>query len=350
LSGKNGPSDKKRRNRAPSGQPRMSDVAELAGVSSLTVSRVFHHPEKVRENTRRKVEEAARKLHYVPNLVAGSLASTNSKVIAALVPHISNNVFSDVVQGVSDVLRSQGYYLLLGSTGASPEEEERLVTTLLGQRPAGMILYGGNHTSRTRGLLKRADIPVVETGNLVKRRIDRVVGFSNFDAGKAMTRFLAERGYRRIGFVSAPRRTNDRVKHRWQGYLEVVRELGLVESPDLYEEVPPLQLEEGARALTRIIERKTQVDAVFFASDVLAVGALFECQRRGISVPKDLAIVGFDDQQIATQVVPRLTTVHVPRYQIGLKAAEMLLQALDNPKAKKRVIDVGFEIADRETA
>ena len=328
----------------------MSDVADLAGVSSLTVSRVFHHPEKVRENTRRKVEEATRQLNYVPNMLAGSLASTQSKVVAALVPHISNSVFADVVQGVSDVLRSQGYYLLFGSTGSSPKEEERLVRTLLAQRPTGMILYGGNHTSGTRGLLKRANIPVVETGGLVKRRIDRVVGFSNFDAGKAMTQFLAERGYRRIGFVSAPLRTNDRVAQRRQGYLEAVRELGLVESPELQEEVPPLHLAEGARALARIIERKTEVDAVFFASDVLAVGALFECQRRGLSVPGDIAIVGFDDQQIATQVVPPLTTVHVPRYKIGCKAAEILLQALDNPKAKRKVIDVGFEIVDRETA
>ena len=340
---------KNRRKRLPSGQPRMSDVAALAGVSALTVSRVFRHPEKVTEATRKKVEAAAQQLHYVPNLLAGSLASTHSQVIAALVPFISNGVFADIVQGISDLLRSRGYYLLLANTGSSAEEEERLVATLLGQRPAGMILHGGNHTRETRGLLRSAKIPVVETGSLVKRRIDRVVGYSNFDAGRAMTRFLIERGHRRIGFVSAAPRTNDRAAQRRLGYLAALQEAGLPESPNLMVEVPPLGLAEGAAALATLVERDRNIDAVFFAADVLAVGALFECQRRGLSVPGDLAVAGFDDQQMATQIVPPLTTVHVPRYEMGRKAAELLLDALDAPTRGPRVVDVGFEIAIRAT-
>jgi LacI family gluconate utilization system Gnt-I transcriptional repressor len=331
------------------GQTRMEDVARRVGVSIVTVSRTLHRPEKVSEKTRRRVLRAIAATGYVENLVAGSLASNRTNVIAAIVPTLSNPAYGMSVHAISEVLRKNGLHLLLGTSGFSTTEEESLIATFLGRRPDGLFLHGCRHTPQARRLLRNAGVPVVETGDLVKRPLDMVVSYSNFDAAKAMTAHLLAKGYRRIGFVSAPVAENDRHLHRWRGYRAALHQHGVLYHPAYFLE-RPFGLHYGAEALLTTLDRHPDVEAIFFASDVFAVGALLECLRQAWPVPQKVAIAGFGDQEIAREVVPSLSTVRIPREEIGRLAGQMLLDRLQGQAVKRKIVDVGFEIIDRASA
>ena len=328
---------------------RMEDVAQRAAVSVMTVSRALRQPDKVAEATRERIARAMRELDYVPDAIASSLALRRSRIVALVVPSVSNPVFADPIQGMADGLRGRGYHLLLAGTSAAPEDAEALVRTLLGHRPAGFVIHGANHTEAMRRLLRQAATPVVEIGSLPRRPIDMVVGCSNAAAARAMTEWLLARGYRRIGLISAPVRHNDRAAERRRGYRAALRAAGLGPRPE-WEIEREHGVDEGAAALAVLLERRERLDAVFCAGDVWAIGALFECRRRGIGVPGDLAVVGFDGQAIGAQTVPALTTVQVHRYEMGRRAALLLLARLAGEATGNRRLDLGHELVIRESA
>jgi LacI family transcriptional regulator, gluconate utilization system Gnt-I transcriptional repressor len=328
---------------------RMADIATRAGVSMITVSRVLYKPGKVAPATRQRVQAIIDETGYVPNLIAGSLASNRSHVIAAIVPTLRNPVFGRTVHEVSEILRTHGYHLLLGRSTFSPAEEEALVTTFLARRPDAVFLHSTRHTEGAKRILLNARIPIVETGDLVKPGLDMVVSYSNYDAGKAMTNYLVTRGYRRIAFVSAPKKQNDRAMQRWRGYRRALVHHGLRYEADLVLEVA-LGLREGAEAIVELVHRRSPAQAVFFAGDVWAVGALLECHRRGWEVPGKVGIAGFDDQEMATESIPPLTTIRVPREEIGRRAGQMLVDRLDGKPVEPRRVDVGFSLIERGSA
>lgn len=337
------------RRRGAPGHVRMADIARRASVSMITVSRVLGKPEKVAPETRRRVQAAIRETGYVPNLIAGSLASNRSRVIAAIVPTIRNPVFGRTIDGVSEVLRAHGYHLLLGRSGVSPAEEEVLIATFLGRRPDAVFLHTTRHSEGSRRLLLNARIPIVETGDLVKPGLDMVVSYSNFQAGQTMTEYLVTRGYRRIAFVSRPKRENDRAMQRWRGYRRALARHGIRYDPDLVLEAA-LGLRAGGDALVELLDRRRPPRAVFFGADDSAVGALLACQRRGWAVPGKVGIVGFDDQEIAAEAIPPLTTMRVPREEIGRRAGQMLVDRLDGKLVEPRRVDVGFSLIERSSA
>lgn len=325
---------------------KMEDVARLAGVSAITVSRALNHPEKVAEATRLRVLEAVEATGYIPNSVAGSLASRKTRVIGALVPTITNSIFADTIDGLSDVLTPAGYQLLLGATGYSLETESQLIGAVLAQRPAGLLATGLQHNTHAHSLLRATDIPIVETWNTDGEPVDMAVGFSNYRACYEMVRTLHARGPRRIGFVCAPTQANDRAEQRLNGYRGAVRELGLDDDPRLEREAK-FSFRAGGQRLLELLDERPAVEAIFFANDILAIGALLECQRRRIRVPDDLALAGFDDVDLAAQVNPGLTTVRIPRYEIGRRAAEMMLQRIGGGRVEPPALDLGFEIVER---
>ena len=334
-----------RRSRA-HGTVRIEEVARLAGVSAITVSRVLNTPAKVAEKTRKAVWEAIERTGYIPNQLAGSLASNRSRTIGVIIPTVVNSIFADKVQGMTDVLSREGYQLLLANSGYSLEVEAQLVAAFVAQRPSGLVITGVTHAERTRSLLARAGIPVVETWSLSSEPIDMLVGFSNEDAAYAMVRHLAGLGYRKIALVSAPVADNDRAASRVEGYRKAVRELGLACDPRLEREAS-FSLRNGALALQELLAEHRGIEAVFFANDILAAGALLECQRRGLRVPGDIGIAGFDDVDLAAEIVPGLTTVRIPRYEIGARAAALILDRIAGREPSENVIDLGFEIVTR---
>ncbi len=327
---------------------RMQDVAKRASVSAMTVSRALRAPDQVSEKTRRRIARAVRDVGYVPNELAGGLRAFNrTKLVAAIVPSVRNSLFAATSHGMSDALRARGINLMLGDSHYSPDEEEDLVTAFLAQRPCGIVLHDVVRSPHARKLLLKSGIPVVEVGDLTRSPLDMVVSYSNYAAGKAMTRHLVERGYRRIGFASLATAITARSAARLKGYKAALREAALTIDPARIIEVEG-GFASGGAALVKLVE--AGADAVFFAGDVLAVGAALECQRRGWRVPGRVAIASFDDHEIAAQVSPALTALKIPRYEIGRRAAELILERHSGVKHRKPVvIDVGFEIIARDS-
>jgi LacI family gluconate utilization system Gnt-I transcriptional repressor len=325
---------------------RMRDVAERAGVSTMTVSRVLNDPDRVSPEVRRRVEDAVRDIGYVPNRLAGSLSSNRSNVAGLIVPSIRNTLFSDTIQGISDVLRRNGHHLMVADSGYSPAEEEALVTAFIAQRVAGLMLHNTTHTPALRTLIRRSGVPVVENGMLTDDPLDMVVSYSNAGAARAMTLHLLRLGYRRIGLVTLPLLHNERSRERREGYAAALAESGLAVDPRIMLEMPP-GLPSGCEAIIRLVEMSPSVDAVFFAGDVLAIGALLECQRRGWAVPGRVAIASFDDVDLLRQLNPAITTVRLPRLEIGRRSAEILLDRIRGRSAERIRVDLGFEIIQR---
>jgi LacI family gluconate utilization system Gnt-I transcriptional repressor len=221
------------------------------------------------------------------------------------------------------------------------------VRAFVGRRPDGLILTGVAHTPGTRRLLRDARIPVVETWTLTRRPIDMNVGYSDEGASGAMVRHLAALGYRRLGFLCGPITGNDRARRRLRGFLAAVREIGLAD--DRVVTLEATDEHAGGVGLRTLLGRHSDLDAVFCSSDVFAVGALFECQRRGWAVPERLAVAGFQGLPITAEVVPSLTTIEVPRYQMGREAAAMLVRRLEGADPGPAIIDVGFRIVTRQS-
>lgn len=326
----------------------MRDVAAAAGVSAITVSRALAHPDKVSKATRRRVLKAVRELDFVPNSVARSLSSNRTRMLAAIVPNIGNPVYARTIYAMSEALRGHGLHLMLGNSGFSPAGEERILVPFLARRPEAIILHERKHTAAARQLLLKSGIPIVETGDLGGAPLDMLVSYSNADAAAAMTTHLLDRGYRRIAFVSTPVAENPRHMQRRAGFLRALRGRGIEPAQHLLVEVE-FGHRQGAEALSRLADADRNVDAVFFASDVLAVGATFECLRRGWRVPERLAIAGFDDQEIAREAVPPLTTVRIHREEIGRRAAAMLIARLEGAQDGPKIVDVGFELVVRSS-
>jgi LacI family gluconate utilization system Gnt-I transcriptional repressor len=328
---------------------RLRDVAELAGVSTMTVVRTMREPAKVADTTRARVEAALLRTGYTPDLVARALASQRTGMIAALAPLLSNSLIADVVQGMSDAVAGYGFHMMIGATGFSLEREEELVRAFLARRVDAIFVTGIMHTPDTVRMLRDAGIPVVEGANLPEAPIDSAVGFSNFNAARSVVRHLCGRYEGPTGCIVASSVGNDRMRDRHGGWAAALEESGRAADPSLTATVE-LSLEAGAAALGTLMARHPNLRAVFCGSDVLAAGALFECQRRGIDVPGRLAIAGFDDLDIARQVVPALTTVRVPRYEIGWNAGQMIIDRIAGRARGPRTVDLGFDLLVRASA
>lgn len=335
------------------GTIRMTDVARVAGVSLVTVSRAINQPDKLAPDTLTVVQQAITQLGYVPNLMAGSLASSRSRIIAAMVPTISNLVFAETIEALTERLNASGYQLLLAQTHYRQESEPHLLDTFLGRRVDGVVLLGDvQHAHSPQGLgpsieqrLRESGIPVVQTWDLLPNPIDMQVGFSNFAVGQAAGNYLCQQGHRNIGFIGAD---EPRSNARLQGLRSAVQAQGgtVFAAPT----APPAGIEAAAPQLTQLLQQKTHFSAVFCNSDLLAAGVLFECRERGLNVPEQLAVMGLGDMPIAAAASPKITTIRLHRRHIGEITAKLLIDSLQNKSARETSIDIGFDIIQRASA
>ncbi len=325
------------------------EIAKRVGVAPMTVSRVLSNPEMVAPATRAKVLEAIEAAGFVPNRLASSMKG-NGRMIGTVVPPLINSGIAEQVQGMSDECQQGGYSMLLVQGEFTLEAEEASIRTLLGWRPAGMILQSFVQSEAARQLLVSSGAPVVEISEIKGRQpIDMVVGVSNFETAYAMTMHLAAKGYKRIGFVSTPIHGNDRLQQRRTGYHAALTELGVRNHASMEVEVP-ITAAGGAQALVTLTGRHKDIDAIFFSSDTLAIGAVQECHRRGWAIPGRIGIAGYGDMDLAAQLYPPLTTVRVNRYEMGRRAARQLLDRLGGKQKLAAITSLGFEIVDRESA
>jgi LacI family gluconate utilization system Gnt-I transcriptional repressor len=325
----------------------LADVARLAGVSPATVSRVLNEPLLVKPDTIEAVKKAIAQVGYTPNLLAGGLASSRTRLVAVIVPTIANSIFSDTVQAITDSLSQAKYQTLVGLSGYELNKEDDLLNAIVSRRPDGIILTGTLHPADTRARLLSANIPVVETWDLTPTPIDMVVGFSHPAVGQSVARHLMAKGYSSFGIISAG---DQRAEARHQALRQELAAAGLDQPRTAF--VPaPSRMAFGRDGLAQLLAGGPRPDVVVCSSDALAQGALAEAHSRGIVVPHDMAVMGFGDLDFAAYTYPALTTVRIDRFAIGRIAADALLarmQKFETPPAA--IVDVGFSIVDRESA
>ena len=324
----------------------MEDVAREAGVSLVTVSRAINQPDMLAPETLAQVREAIERLRYVPNLTAGSLASSRSRIVAAVVPTLGSSIFSDTIDGLSQALVKARYQLLVGQTHFQASEERQLVDAFIGRRVDGLMLIRSAPGREVDERLARASVPMVETWDLPRRAGELVVGFSNRDAGTAAGRYLAGKGYRQLGFLGSE---GGRSAARLAGLRAAAKTGGLPE-PLLEALSPTASLIEAAEGFHALRARAPDLRAVLCSNDMVAAGVLFECARHGLAVPGTIAVMGFADLPIAASIAPRLTTVQVPSHDIGFRAGQLLLARIDGDDQSPSRIDLGFRIIERESA
>lgn len=339
------PSRPERNHSRATGSVTLVHVAKLAGVSPITVSRAVNQPDKVAPKTLDKVQKAIELTGYVPNLLAGGLASRRSRLIAAIVPFIANSVYAETIKFFSEKIRDAGYQVLLGESGYGEEQEESLVSTILRSRPDGVFLTGINHSPQTKRLLMAANIPVVETWDITPTPLDVVIGFSHQSIGRAVAEYLVARKYERIGILTGD---DHRAQLRQQAFVTTLEENGRTGVSTSTVPVPTSFLL-GRVGMARLLDGGFIDGAVFCSSDTLAQGALAEIQSRGLEIPGQIALVGFGDQSYAAYTVPPLTTIKFDRALIGQKAAEALLARFHGDPFEQKIIDVGFELIERQT-
>ncbi|MEN4871284.1 LacI family DNA-binding transcriptional regulator [Kosakonia cowanii] len=325
--------------------PTLDDVARAAGLSSMTVSRALNTPDQVRSETVKKVLAAVKATGYIPNALAGGLASRRSKLVAVLVPHLNDPLFADTLQAMGETLSQRGYQMLLCSAGYTPQSETELVSTLMSRRPDGIVLTGIHHANDLKKIIFNASVPVVETWDITPTPIDMLVGFSHEKAGLATAEYLLGKGYRRPGLVWTTERT---AAQRKNGLYEGLARHGITDAPCVESQLPA-RFADGRAGAAQLLET-TELDVIICGSDTLAQGAIGELQARGLRVPQDVAVMGFGDLDFAAATVPAITTVALDRYAIGARAATLLANRIEGRSDGEQIIDIGFHLTERESA
>jgi len=340
-----------RRSRRKSGGTTLRDVAALAGVAPITASRALNTPNAVSEQILLRVRRAVEQTGYVPNMLAGGLASRKSRLVAAVIPTISGNVFLEMVQSLTASLAAYGYQLMLGQSGYEDSREDELLETIIGRRPDGVVLTGIMRSAQGRQRLLTSGIPVVETWDLTPNPIDMLVGFSHEKVGEAVARYLHGKGKRRVATLSA---NDQRAQRRMKAFSDTALALDMVAPGET--EVPgwllsaPTNVGMGRAGLRELLARHPGIDALFCSSDMVALGVLTEAQAMGIDVPGRLAVVGLGDLSFSRDLNPALTTVRIDGARIGATAARFIVERSEEREVRDGIVDIGFSIIERDSA
>lgn len=328
--------------------PTLADVASLADVSENTVSRVIRDKGYVSLETRKRVNEAVRKLGYVPNRAAGSLASSSSLIIGVILPSLSNIVFPEVLRGIHAGLAGTPYQPMIGVTDYDLKKEELLISSLLAWKPAAIITTGCEHTAAARRMLKNSGVRVGELMDIDHRPIDLAVGLSHRQAGQSVAAHLVERGYAKIAYVGHNLSADKRAHARYLGLVDGLEKAGLVLRAEKRTDGPSSTLA-GRAALAELLSHNDDVDVVVFSNDDMAVGGYMHCLAAQIAVPETLALFGFNGLEVGQTLPKPLSTILSPRFAIGKTATELLLS---NPSRSKKpqIVDTGFSIIEGSTA
>jgi LacI family gluconate utilization system Gnt-I transcriptional repressor len=335
-----------KRSRRNSGAITLHDVARLAGVSPITASRAINKPEQVSSELLKRVEDAVARTGYVPNRMAGGLASSRSKLIAAVVPSTVISVFNETIESLNNTLFDAGYQLMLGQSAYSSEREELLLNSIIGRRPDGIFLTGIMQPGKGRVRLMASGIPVVETWDLTPTPIDMLIGFSHTDIGFAVAKYLMNKGKKRFAVIRAE---DERADRRTVAFTKTIIEANL-SAPYVVNVGAQRSIKSGREAMAKILSEAPKSDAVFCSSDLLAFGAITEARSKKIEVPDQVAVMGFGDVPFVADMLPALTTVRINGDKIGELAAHYLMDRAEGKVIAEPIVNVGFSIIERDTA
>ena len=327
----------------------LADVAREGGVSQITVSRVIRNKGAISEGTRERVEQAIQRVGYVPNRLAGSLASAGSDLIGVIVPSLRSIIFHHVLRGVNEAISAAGYRSVVGTTEFRRDEEERLVTSLLSWRPAAMIIVAFDHLESTELLLRASKVNLVEITDTDREPVGVALGFSHWRAGHETGRYLIERGYRHFGFLAQDLEGDAYAGRRYQGFREALHAAGLSVVGERITSLPHDATLDGKAAMGALLADHPKIDAVYFSHDEMAVGGYFYCLEAGIDVPGRLAIAGFNGIDLGQALPQPLTTVLSDRYKLGRLAGQAALALIEGEDVAPST-DVGFTLIRGATA
>ena len=302
----------------------LRDVSEACGVSEMTVSRVLRNRGDVSSATREKVLAAAKNLGYVPNQIAGSLASQRVNLVAVVIPSLSNMVFPEVLTGINRVLDSTPLQPVFGVTDYLPEKEEQVLYEMLSWRPSGVIIAGLEHSDATRAMLQNAGIPVVEIMDTDGTPVDSVVGISHRRAGRKMANAIIKQGYSRIGFLGTKMPLDHRARKRFEGFTEGLTKAGIeIEDREFYSGGSALA--KGREMTQAMLERSPDLDFLYYSNDMIGAGGLLHLLDAGIDVPGQIGLAGFNGVELLDGLPCKLATMDACRAEIGEEAARIIL-------------------------
>jgi LacI family gluconate utilization system Gnt-I transcriptional repressor len=312
----------------------LRDVSEASGVSEMTVSRVLRNRTDVSQATREKVLQAAKQLGYVPNKIAGALASQRVNLVAVIIPSLSNMVFPEVMAGISRTLDDTGLQPVVGVTDYNPEKEEKVLYEMLSWRPSGVIIAGLEHSDAARAMMRAAGIPVVEIMDVDGDPVDTCVGISHRRAGQQFGEAILSAGYKRIGFMGTKMPMDHRARKRFEGFTQALAKGGI--------EVADQEFYSGGSALAKgremteaMLSRTPDLDFLYYSNDMIGAGGLLYLIEQGYDIPGQIGLAGFNGVELLQGLPKKLATMDACRAEIGEKAAEIILErigeAADSP-------------------
>ena len=319
----------------------MKDVALQANVSTATVSRALMNPEKVSQATRNRVEQAALEVGYLPQLQGRNMKRNESRTILVIVPDICDPFFSEVIRGIEVTAAAQGYLVLIGDCAHQNQQEKTFIDLIITKQIDGMLLLGSRLPFDASIEEQRNLPPMVMANEFAPELGLPTVHIDNLTASFDAVNYLHELGHQRIGCIAGPEEM-PLCHYRLQGYVQALRRCGITVDPH-YIARGNFTFEAGATALEQLLALPQPPTAVFCHSDIMALGALSYAKRRGLKVPGDLSIIGFDNISLAEFCDPPLTTVSQPRFDIGREAMLLLLNQMSG-----KVVDSGSRLLDCE--
>lgn len=321
----------------------LSDVARLADVSTMTVSKVIRQTGSISRPTRNRVNEAIAELGYFPNLIAGSLSSQTNLMVAVIIPSLGNNVFGEVLGGINTILTGAGMHTFIGASDFHTDIEEELIRTMLPWQPSGLILTGGiAHSASTDRLLAAKPCPIVQIWDNDIPEFDFNVGFSHIEAGRMMARHFFDKGFRRIGYVGSQHTKDVCAARRYDGFCNQLQEYGLAVTAEIVED-GDREPSFGIQATRDLLARADDLDAIYYLNDALAIGGMTHIHQVGISVPEQIAVAGFNGSSKGQLISTDLTTIDTPRWKIGDTAARCLLDCIEGKDVPQK-IDIDVEL------
>ncbi len=326
----------------------LRDVSEASGVSEMTVSRVLRGKGDVSIATRERVQQAAKRLGYVPNKIAGSLASSRVNLVAVIIPSLGNMVFPEVLSGISETLADTSLQPVVGVTDYMPEKEEKVLFEMLSWRPAGIIIAGLEHSEASRAMLAQAGVPVVEIMDVDGDPIDACVGISHRRAGRMMAEEIIAAGYKRIGFLGTKMPLDHRARKRFEGFTRTLGKAGI--------EIADQEFYSGGSALAKgremtetILQRTPDLDFLYYSNDMIGAGGLLYLLEKGVSIPGQIGLAGFNGVELLDGLPRRLATMDACRREVGIRAAQMVLSRQADPNLPGELVELTPKLAYGDT-
>ena len=311
----------------------LRDVSEASGVSEMTVSRVLRNSGDVSAATREKVLKAAKELGYVPNKIAGALASQRVNLVAVIIPSMSNMVFPEVMTGINEVLDGTALQPVVGLTNYDPDKEERVLYEMLSWRPSGVIIAGLEHTETAKKMMENAGIPIVEIMDIDGRPVDAMVGISHRRAGRMMAQAIVKGGYTNIGFLGTKMPLDHRARKRFEGFTEALAKEG-IEILDKEFYAGGSALLKGREMTAAILDRNPEMDFLYYSNDMIGAGGLLYLLDQGVDIPGEIGLAGFNGVDLLKGLPRQLATMDAGRIETGRKAAEIIARRVSGEDAE----------------